>query len=353
MHPSIVVIGITGSVGKTTTKEILASVLGAKYTVLKSEKNFDPIFNIPQTLLKIRGEEKLVLEMGVDGFGQMKKYLSLVKPQIGVVTRFSLAHSDEEHFGSLDGLISEKSELIKALPKNGWAVLNGDDENVVKLKKLTKARVIFYGFSKTNDFIVRNYLLRKNNSGVRASFDLEWKQKRLRIQTKLLGRQNAMCIAAAVTVALIESVSVKEIEGSIKKIEPVEQRLCIKKSIWGGLVIDDTYNASPEAVRAAIDLLVDIDESNVLVLGQMKELGKLSRESHFEVGKYAKKMGVKNVIVMGEDAGEVIRGYEGGRVCRNINDIVSELNKLKPRVVLIKGSRGMAMERVVKEIVLY
>lgn len=353
LHPGVDTIGITGSVGKTTTKEAIAEILSTAFPTLRTAENFDPIFNIPLTALKIRDSEKFVLEMGVDGAGQMEKYLSLIIPRIGVVTRFTLAHSDEDHFGSLGGLIREKSHLITSLPEYGWAVLNGDDPNVKKLKQKTKASVLLFGYGYGNNLHLKNYVQNFVAGSVFSSFDIEYGFEKFEVRTRLLGKQNSMCITAAIAVGMIMGLSSKDILDAVWKIEPVPQRLNIKHSVWGGILIDDTYNASPEAVKAAIDVLAYFDlNDKTLVLGQMKELGKFSKKSHYEVGKYARKNGVSELLVMGDDSDEVINGFGGGQSFQSHNVIAEELLKRKPKVVLVKGSRGMMMEKLVEKLAL-
>lgn len=152
-HPWVTIIGITGSYGKTNTTRAITTVLAEKYRTLPTDLNLDTIYNLPITILKLRPwHQKLVLEYGVDHKGEMDFHLSLVKPFMGVITGINPTHSDPELLGSLAGVIKEKSKLLQALPKEGWAIFNWDDKNVRKMAKKTKAQILSYGLDRQADF---------------------------------------------------------------------------------------------------------------------------------------------------------------------------------------------------------
>lgn len=355
VHPRVELVGITGSVGKTTGKEMMRVVLGEQFEVKSSKDNLDQIFNIPLTILGLRGKEKVVLEMGVSKAGEMDAYLDLVKPRIGVVTEFSLAHVDEEHFDGLQGLIEEKSKLVESLPFYGWAVLNGDNEKVGQLEEKTKAWVLKYGFGEENDVRIEGFEHVQSERGAGSRFEINYGLGKVEIESQLLGRHNAKLAGMVLAVGMIEGMGIERIKKGLEAFEPFKQRLETK---WAGerLIIDDTYNASPEAVKAGIDVLVDLDRHGVLVLGDMLELGDHSREEHFQVGEYAYRLGVKKLVVMGVEARFAIEGFlkAGGEkddvlVGQRVGQIVEWLEG-GMETVLVKGSRGMRMERVVNGI---
>ncbi len=353
LHPHVDVIGITGSVGKTSGKEMIKAVLSEVFKIEATRENLDPIFNIPLTVLRLQDNEKMICEMGVDDFGQMSAYLELVQPRIGVVTELSLAHADESHFGSLDGLIEEKSKLIKGLSEHSWAVLNGDSNKVRSLAKKTKAWVLTYGFGKDNDIVVSSFTHFDRGKKVGSKFKINYGLGEEEVEIKLMGRHNAKLAAMTVAVGMIEGMKIEEIKRGLKKIKPVEQRLEPK---WAGerLIIDDTYNASPQACKAAIEVLADLDKKGVFVMGDMLELGKHSKRAHKHVGEYAAKKGVSKLAVLGEESkstadGIIKAGGDRQRVLRaeSPEEIVEWL-KEGQETVLVKGSRGMRMERVVE-----
>lgn len=350
VHDGVDMVGITGSVGKTSTKEIIGQILSGQFETVTTKANYDPIFNLPLTALSVHGEEKFVAEMGVDGCGQMDQYLDLMVPRVGVVTRFSLAHSDKDHFGSLEDLIEEKSRMIKILPAHGWAVLNGDDELVRQLKDETKASVMLVGFDKSNDLRIADYELVKKGLP-RSCFTVNYGFGEKTFETGLLGRHNAFLTTIGVGVGMVMGMSLDTIKERVDKLEPIKGRL-YPEYIKERLVIDDTYNASPEAVRVAIDVLVDLDLKNgILILGDMLELGGFSDKEHREVGKYAFKKGVRRLGVYGDKMRLAAKEFEnlGGEVfvTEKHEDLVEWIKNLKKGVVLVKGSRGMAMEKVI------
>ncbi len=359
LHPGVEVIGITGSVGKTTTKELIAAVLAEQFPVVRSYANIDPIFNLPlRVLLDIRDSEKFVAEMGADGAGQMDKYLTLVNPRIGVITQFSLAHSDEEHFGSLEGLIKEKSKLARALPPYGWALLNGDDPRVANLAEETKATTLLCGFGPGNDWRITNFSQRVADGKAGTEFQLEYGPWTWDFETRLLGRHHARAATFAVAVGHLLGLDQEQIQNSLLKVAPVSGRLEPKQGRWG-LVVDDTYNASPAATRAAIDVLVELDPANgTLVLGEMLELGRHATAAHREVGTYAAQQGVQKLVALGEHATDTVGGFlqnsgaeERSLVAENHAEIAPWLAGQQSTTILVKGSRGSRMEKVVAQVI--
>jgi len=359
LHPGVEVIGITGSVGKTTTKELVAAVLAEQFPIVRSYANIDPIFNLPlRVLLDIRDSEKFVAELGIDGAGQMDKYLTLVSPRIGIITQFSLAHSDEGHFGSLERLVEEKSKLAKALPPYGWALLNGDDPRVAQLAEETRATPLLCGFDPGNDWHITNFSQRVADGKARTKFQLEYGPWVWDFETNLLGRHHARAATFAVAVGHLLGLDQEQIQSGLLKVAPVSGRLEPKQG-RPGLVIDDTYNASPEAAKAAIDVLAELDPANgTLVLGEMLELGHYATEAHREVGAYAAQQGVRKLAALGEHATDTISGFlqnsgaeEHSLVAENHAEVAQWLAGQQSTTILVKGSRGSQMEKVVAQII--
>lgn len=351
LWPDIDIIGVAGSVGKTTTKEMISSVLSTQYKTAKTDANWDPIFNIPISSFKAWGSSKFVVELGVDGVGQMDKYLSLVDPRIGVLTRLSLEHTDENHLKSLEIAIAEEIKVIQSLPSYGWAVVNGDDPEILKHSNKTKAQWLTYGFGENNDVRITNFSQSISSRGAEVEFTIKYDHGELRVSTNLLGRINALNSAAAVCVGIITGMSHEDIQKGLGAMKPIKGRLAVSKTPFG-FVIDDTYNASPAAAKAAIDVLADVVKGkSIFALGDMLELGKYSKEAHREVGEYAKDSGIDVLIAYGDFSNDVVEGFDGSNnsyVATNHEEVVSKIKSEENSTILVKGSRGMRMERVVE-----
>ncbi len=254
------------------------------------------------------------------------------------------------HFGSLEKAIEEEVKMLKALPFYGWAVLNGDDEEIRKAAKTTNVHKMFYGFEAGNDLRVVSF--KQEVLGLRAvsTFDVKFDTGERKFTINLLGKQNALCACVGIAVGIIMGMSFEDIQKGLSTIWPASGRLEPKAGKWG-LIIDDSYNASPSAVEAAIDVLVDLDPNKgVLILGDMLELGKYAKEAHLKAGEYAKSRGVKALAAYGEFANDVIKGYgEGGNtiVAKTHEEIVRWVNIMGSGIILVKGSHGMHMEKVV------
>lgn len=354
LFPETEVIGVAGSVGKTTTKEIIASILGEKFRTTKTTANLDPIFNLPLTAFKVRKNTKFIAELSVDQIGQMDKYLTFIKPRVGVVTKLSIEHADKDHFGSCKNAVEEEVKLIKSLPDLGWLVTNGDEQLTKQNAKLTKAKVLLCGFGKGNDLQITSFCQKIVGNRAKSVYLVHYKNKTHTVESNLLGWYNALAVSYGIAVGIIYDLDFAEIQQGVLKVSPVEHRLQPKKSKWG-VVIDDTYNAIPAAVEGAIDVLVDLDKKNpTLVLGEMKELGEYSKDQHFQIGKYAKEKGIKRLAILGDHANDVILGFGGNKtnclLVKNHQEVIQWLTKTKPPIVLIKGSRSMQMEKIVEAI---
>lgn len=350
LWPNIEVIGIAGSVGKTTTKEIISAVLGEQFDAVRTPKNWDPIFNLPITALKTKPNSKFIAELGVDAVGQMDTYLTLVQPRIGVLTRLTLEHTDKEHFGNLETAIAEEVKLLKALPEYGWAVLNGDDPEIRKAANATNAHTLLYGFA-GDDLKIDEFSQQVTETGAESTFRVNFSTGNYRFTTNLLGKHNATAACAGIAVGIISGMSFDTIQQGLAKLTPVPGRLCPVKGLWG-LVIDDTYNASPAAVKAAIDTLIDLDPNEgILVLGDMLELGEYAKKAHFNVGNYARQKGVKALAAYGSHASTILKGF--GNPAKSFEGqththIVEWLKGIGKGAVLVKGSHSMHMEKVVE-----
>lgn len=356
--PNIQVIAVTGSVGKTTTKETIAQVLEEKFKVLKTEGNLDPIFNIPITILKLKlGVQKLVLEMGVEYPHDMDFYLSLVKPNIAVVTKIYYTHT--QFLGDIEGVIVEKSKMLVALPKNGFAVLNWDDENVRKMAKATRAQIFWYGSSSKNCHLWTSGIKFLGTEGMQ--FKLNTKDQSIDINFPLVGEFNIISALAAASVGIICGMNFLEIKTGLEKLKPTPHRMNVFKGSNQSLILDDTYNANPLAVCAALETLKKIIPGGrkIAVLGPMLELGNFEEKGHREVGKKAAQEKIDILILYGEQtkyiADEAKKfGFHGQNIfeTQEKDQIVEKIKELAGPggVILIKASHKFKFEEIVEKL---
>lgn len=355
-YPRSTFIGITGSVGKTTTALAIRAVLSQKFQTISTQENLDPIFNIPLTLLKLRpGVGKVILEMGVEYPGEMEFYLSLVRPATAVVTRVFYSHS--EFLGNVEQILNEKSALVRQLPKDGYAILNWDDVYTRKLAKETEAQVVFYGTDPENCHIWATNVRLEN--GI-TCFELNFGVERVSLSFKLLGRHQVYPALAAAALGVTFGMTLTAIKRGLEKIEPAPHRLQLVEGVGGWQVLDDTYNSSPAALEAALDVLCEMSaRRRVAILGEMKELGVYSEQMHREIARKIYKEKIDWVLLGGGDtrfiADELIKlGFPSERVELNLSNsqIVTKMLKNMGRgdMILVKGSRAVKLDEVIKRI---
>lgn len=355
-YPQETFVGITGSVGKTTTVNACYSVLSQKYKTLKTKTNLDPILNIPLTILKMTPfTKRVVLEMGIEYKGEMDFLISLVKPKTIIVTTISYAHS--EYLGDLDEILSEKRKLVEQIPANGTAILNWDDLNSRKLAQKCSGQVVFFGKNSEKCTVWAGNIRIENYKTV---FELNYGVERIQIHYQLLGEHQVYSALSAAALGLLEGISLTKIKWALENIPQAEHRLQPVVGPNGSVVLDDTYNSSPAALEAAIDTLLQIPaRRRVVVLGDMRELGKLSENLHRQIARkiYKEKLdlvflGQGEVGVIGEELKTL--GFLEERIESGLQNsqLVSRLLKTlaKGDVCLIKGSRAVRLDEVVKRI---
>ncbi|MFZ1399187.1 MAG: UDP-N-acetylmuramoyl-tripeptide--D-alanyl-D-alanine ligase [Candidatus Promineifilaceae bacterium] len=344
------VIGITGSVGKTSTKELTHAILSRRYRTFKSPGNRNSILGLPLALFDLQpGDEKAVLEMGMYTTGEIATLCDMTSPKVGVVTLVGAVHL--ERAGSMENIVKAKRELVEALPADGTAILNKDDANVMSMAAHTQARIFTYGLSNTADLWANN-IRSKGLEGVR--FTMHHNGESLVVQVPLLGRHSVHTSLRAAAVGLVEGLTWDEILYGLRN-TAVQLRLVTVQGPKNSLIIDDTYNASPDSVRAALNLMHDLDGRSVAVLGDMLELGHLEEEAHRQVGRRAAEV-AKLLVTVGQRARWI--GHEAiasGLPQENVvmvDDAVTAVATLEELIeendtVLIKGSLGMRMDQIV------
>ncbi len=345
------VIGITGSVGKSTTKEMIAEVLTTRYRTLKSPGNLNNEIGLPLTLLRLSsGHQCAVLEMGFYVPGEIAFLCNIALPQIGVVTNIGTVHA--ERAGSQEAIARGKAELVQALPPGpeGVAILNFDDPWVRKMEEKTKARVFFYGLSPEANLWADN-VVGLGLDGIR--FRLHYQGETLHVKIPLIGRHSVHTALRAAAVGLAEGMNWQEILEGLNQ-GHTQLRLAAVRSSSGALLLDDTYNASPESMLAALNLLDELEGRKVAVLGDMLELGQYERGGHEMVGLRAAQV-VKILLTLGPRAHNIA---EAARRAGMKKSSVIEFDDLDPLIewlkanlakndaVLIKGSHGLRMDRI-------
>jgi UDP-N-acetylmuramoyl-tripeptide--D-alanyl-D-alanine ligase len=350
-HAGCRVVGITGSVGKTTTKELVAAILGQHFKTVKSEGNYNNEIGLPLTMLRLRsGVEWVVQEMGMYALGEIAHLASIALPEIGVVTNVGTTHL--ERLGSIEHIAQAKAELVQALPPDGVAVLNGDDERVRAMGELTPAeRMLYYGLDRHNELWadeIETYGL----EGLRLRVHFAGQAVYMRLP--ILGRHSVYGVLAASAVGLSVGLEWEQIIRGLRD-ERARVRLLVVPGVKGSTILDDTYNASPDSTTAALNLLAELEGPKVAVLGDMLELGSYEVEGHQLVGRRAAQ--VVDVLVVVGERGRLIAdealaaGMPDSRVRRvgNNAEVIAVLHELLPEgaIVLVKGSRGLAMEQIV------
>lgn len=353
-HPKV--IGVTGSVGKTTAKEIIAAVLSQRYRTLKSEGNYNNEIGLPLTLLHLTPRhERVVLEMGMYGLGEIADLATIALPHIGVVTNVGPSHL--ERLGSIERIAQAKAELPQALPaadEGGVAILNADDERVRAMANQTRARVFTYGLTPSAD-LWADQIESRGLEGVR--FRLHFGSESLHVRLPLLGRHIVHTILSAAAVGLVEGLNWEEIIAGLRD-RTAQMRLVVVPGPAGSTILDDTYNASPASCIAALNLLAEIEGRKIAVLGDMYELGAYEEEGHKAVGRRARDIADILVAVgrlgriIGEEAIRAGMDRQSVYLVDTKDEAIHLLHTLiHPAAVgdkiLIKGSRGMAMEEIV------
>ena len=346
-------VAITGSNGKTTTRQMTAAVVARKFNTLSTIGNYNNQIGVPLTLLRLAPEHRwAVVELGTNSPGEIARLAQICAPDIGVITNVGPAHL--EGLGSLDGVMREKGQLLDHLKPNGKAVLNADDRRVSKMAPRTKKDVLFFGFSEKA--AIRATAVNEKASGI--SFSLDLPRESLTVNLKVAGHFMVLNAQAAAAVGHMLGLPAAEIKAGLETFEPAWGRMNILQTVSGIHVIDDTYNANPDSMKAAITTLASLRANNrsVFAAGDMLELGAQTESLHRQVGVWAATANINKLLVTGEYADAVAGGAkEAGMQSENIfigsqKNILNALkDTLKPGDwVLVKGSRGAHMDTIVE-----
>jgi UDP-N-acetylmuramoyl-tripeptide--D-alanyl-D-alanine ligase len=328
------------------------AILSEAGSTLITEKNLNNTIGVPLTLLRLKDERFAVIEMGANGKGEIDVSAGAASPNIVLITKASAAHI--EGFGSLQGIVEAKGEIIDHVQPDGVVILNGDDENVWQWKQRASGkRTIFFGLERSSgaDYFASDIEIAASG---RVGFTLNTPKGETAIALNLFGKHNIMNALAASAIALEAGASLSDVSKGLASLKPISGRLQQLAGLRGSKLLDDTYNASPDSFFSAIDVLMSFDGEKIVIAGDMKELGDETVQSHEQVGEYAKSAGVNRLWATGEMSKLTVESFgEGGMYFESKSELVDACKDIANSQItfLIKGSRGAEMDIVVSKLV--
>jgi UDP-N-acetylmuramoyl-tripeptide--D-alanyl-D-alanine ligase len=351
---AIPVVGVAGSNGKTTVKEMTAAILGAAGRCLSTRGNLNNHIGVPLTLFRLDGSDKFaVIEMGANRAGDVAELVEIARPTVGLITNAGAEHL--EGFGSLEGVARAEGEMVAGLATDATAVINADDPFADLWRGMTRARIRTFGIEQPADYTARDLRTEIGAQGFVTRFTLRSPLGDAPIVLQLGGRHNvlnALCAAAAATAA---GATLAHVVSGLAAMRAVPGRLQFKSTRGGAIVIDDSYNANPSSMRAAIDVLATMQGRKWVVVGDMAELGDYATESHREIGSYARAKGIERLFAIGTMTPLALETFGSGAAWFADAEAMARAldTELSSDVVLlVKGSRVNRLERVVEAIAL-
>lgn len=346
------IIALTGSQGKTTVKEMAGAILARKAKTLITAKNLNNTIGVPLTLLGLSDHEFGVIEMGANGAGEIRFSVSKAEPDIVLITKASAAHI--EGFGSLQGIVEAKGEIIDGLNESGIAVLNADDPNVWQWQERAKNNAVVL-FSLREKQGSQYFASAINTTKIgELSFKLHSPKGSVDVNLQMMGEHNVANAVAASVLALEMGASLENVSAGLADLTPIDGRLKLRSGLGGSTLIDDTYNASPDSFFSAIDALMKFPGRRIVVAGDMNELGNESQDSHESVGRFAANAGVDEFWTIGNMAKWAANAFGKNAVhFESSKELVMhcQSNTKEDAVFLVKGSRGAKMENIINGLV--
>jgi UDP-N-acetylmuramoyl-tripeptide--D-alanyl-D-alanine ligase len=346
-------VGVTGSNGKTTVKELVAAILSQTRPILKTQGNLNNDIGVPLTLLKLRPEHSYaVIEMGANHRGEIAYVGGLAQPDVAVISNAGPAHL--EGFGSLEGVARGKGELIESLKETGVAILNADDRFYGDWRTLAGHRFILdFGFCAEAAVraVPESVRMGLREGRFFTDFEVSYRGDRVSMALPLIGRHNVTNALAAIASALALGLEMPSIQQGLARVVPVSGRLEPIEGRQGAWLINDTYNANPASFGAALEVLAGLPGEHWVALGAFSELGEDSAEWHAAIGRQARELGVVKLFAVGQDAEQTVRTFGPGAIyCANQDAMIERLEKelCGSATILVKGSRSQRMERVVQ-----
>ena len=343
-------IGVAGSNGKTSTKEMLAAILAQRGPTLATRGNLNNHIGVPLTLLELeQGHRHAVIEMGANHPGDVAELAGIALPTIGLVTNAGAEHL--EGFGSLEGAARAEGELFAALGRDGVAVLNADDEFAPLWREMTIARIVTFGLGAKADFTARDIVTAVSEAGFVTRFTLHSPAGTAAITLHLAGKHNVVNALGAAAAAVAAGASLDDVAAGLAAMRPVAGRLQWRAARGGGWLIDDSYNANPSSMHAAIDVLESVGGRRCLVMGDMGELGSHADEAHREAGRYARLHGVERLFTIGSLTPLAVRSFgDGASSHATMDELIAAVGAelTADSRILVKGSRLNRLERLVE-----
>jgi UDP-N-acetylmuramoyl-tripeptide--D-alanyl-D-alanine ligase len=348
------IVGVAGSNGKTTAKEMTAAILSRMGTCMATRGNLNNHIGVPLTLLRLEpGQRSAVVEMGANRIGDVAELVKLARPTVGLITNAGAEHL--EGFGDLDGVAQGEGEMVACLEPGATAIINADDPYAAYWRKVASAgRVISFGVHCSADFMAKDTVQTIERGEFATRFTLFCPLGERQILLKAGGAHNIANALAAAAAASAAGASLEDIASGLADFRPVSGRLQLKAGARDSWIIDDSYNANPSSVRAGLEVLRSLSGTTWLVLADMAELGEHTSDSHAHIGSYARDCGVKRLFAMGPQSTRAVETFgAGGEWFADADSLIRRLQaELSPGVtVLIKGSRVNRLERVVQALI--
>jgi UDP-N-acetylmuramoyl-tripeptide--D-alanyl-D-alanine ligase len=358
----IPVIGVAGSNGKTTAKEMTAAILARAGNTLATRGNLNNHIGVPLTLLRLEPAHRFaVIEMGANRAGEVAELVQVARPTVGLITNAGAEHL--EGFGSLEGVARAEGETVAGLAREATAVLNADDDFVALWRGMTPARVVTFGIANAADFRASDLRTTLGAEGFLTRFRLSSPLGEAQIELHVGGRHNVANALGAAAAAAAAGATLEQIAAGLGAMRPVPGRLQLKQAACGAWIIDDSYNANPSSVRAGIEVLAAIDGRRWLVLGDMAELGEFAADAHAQIGAFARERGIERLLATGSLAGLAVERFgTGGQwfpdtealtqgLIRALSSDANGGGSAASVRLLVKGSRVNRLERVVAALV--
>ncbi len=348
----IPVVAVTGSSGKTTTKDMVRDVLAQAFEVQANPGSFNNEIGLPLTVLDLTPEHQvLVLEMGMRGLGQIRSLCEIAKPGIGIITNIGVTHL--ELLKTEDNIFQAKTELLEAIPEDGLCILNAQDRWTPRAKEKCKAKALTYGFSKEDTIHAENLV----QQGTDTVFQVYYMDQSVSCRLPLLGEHNVLDALSAMLVGLSLGMDLATCVLGIENLVLSDKRLKYQKGIKGSLIINDCYNANPDSMKASLSILEKHEGRTVAVLGDMLELGEIEQEAHRKIGELAADQGVALLIGVGPLAKDIVGGANSRQagMAVHFEDNPTAASYLGEHIeegdtILVKGSRAMKLEEVIERI---
>jgi len=349
---SIPVVGVAGSNGKTTAKEMTAAILGATGECLATRGNLNNHIGVPLTLFRIEPTHRFaVVEMGANAAGEVAHLVEIGRPTVGLITNAGAEHL--EGFGSIEGVARAEGEMVAGLKPDATAVINADDQFADLWRASTPARVVTFGVQKPADFTATDLKTSVGPDGFQTRFNLVSPLGQAPIELRMGGRHNVANALAAAAAATAAGAKLEHVAQGLGAVRAVAGRLQFKMTATGAWLIDDSYNANPSSMEAGIEVLAGLDGRKWLVMGDMAELGEFAESSHSQIGVFAREHGIEQLFAIGQLAALAVESFGRGGQWFSASTALADALQGAPADVrmLIKGSRVNRLERVVDALV--